>query len=194
MNVRVIPWRFFVNLIAWTRVIPMGPIWSLALPLLLGAAQEELPANWKVNVSKDGGFSVAMPGTPTETKKQVKTATGQLLVTMLVAEGRDEALFVVSFSDFPKIEVKKETVDKRLDNARDGAVSSARGKLRTEKIIKLDETHPGRELVVEKDGAVVAKIRIYVVKNRLYQVMVLCSGAGSSKEAGVFMDSFRLNK
>jgi hypothetical protein len=172
----------------------MGPIWSLALPLLLGATQEDLPANWKVNVSKDGNFSVAMPGTATETKKPVKTATGQLLVTMLVAEGRDESLFVVSFSDFPEKDVKKETVDKRLDYARDGAVSSARGKLRSEKIIKLDEAQPGRELIVEKDGAVVAKIRIYVVKNRLYQVMVLCNGAGSSKEAGIFMDSFHLNK
>ena len=41
---------------------------------------------------------------------------------------------------------------------------------------------------------VVAKIRIYVVKNRLYQVMVLCGGAAASNEAGIFLDSFRLNK
>lgn len=171
----------------------MGPICCLALPLLLGAGQDDLPANWKTQISKDGAFSVAMPSSAKAEKRVVKTATGQLDVHMLVAEGRDEALYAVSYSDFPEAEVKRNTVAKRLDNARDGAVSSARGKLRSEKSITLDN-HPGREIVVEKDGAVVAKMRIYVINNRLYQVMALCNGAGSSKDAGIFMDSFRLTK
>ena len=109
-------------------------------------------ANWTVNVSKAGGFSVAMPGTPTESKKPVKTAKGQLVVTMLVAEGRQDSLFVVSYSDFPEAEVKKETVDVGLDNIRDGYCQCCpRQTFRSEKAIKLAAKYPGRELVVEKD-------------------------------------------
>jgi hypothetical protein len=168
--------------------------WSLALPLLLGAVQDDLPANWKVAVSKDGGFTVAMPGVPTEKKQHVKTATGQLNVTLLLAEGRNDSVFVVSYSDFPEAELKKGTLEKRLDHARDGAVSSARGKLRSEKTIELDG-HPGREIAIENNGECIAKMRIYLVKNRLYQVMVLGNGMiFMTKDVGIFLDSFGLNK
>ena len=68
----------------------MGPYcWSLAFPLLLGAAQDEVPASWKKIAPKDGGFSVAMPAMPMEKKQQVKTATGTLSVVMQIADGRN---------------------------------------------------------------------------------------------------------
>jgi hypothetical protein len=38
---------------------------GLTLPLVLGAVQQEnLPAGWSVFTSKEGGFSVALPGKP----------------------------------------------------------------------------------------------------------------------------------
>jgi hypothetical protein len=170
----------------------MGPYcWSLALPLLLGAAQEEVPAGWKMVAPKDGGFTAAMPAAPTEKKKQVKTATGVLNVTMFIADGRNDSDFVVSYSDFPAADLKKGDVDKRLDQARDGAIASVRGKQKSEKKIELNK-HPGREIVIEKDGEVVVKMRIYLVKNRLYQVMVV--GNAPAKDTGIFLDSFRLNE
>ena len=125
----------------------MGPFcWSLALPLLLGAVQDDLPANWKEKVSKDGGFTVTMPSPATEKKQQVKTATGQLNVVLLIAEGRNDAVFVVSYSDFPESELKKGSVEKRLDHARDGAGARARGHLRGETMIE-GGGQPGREIV-----------------------------------------------
>jgi hypothetical protein len=173
----------------------MGPFcWSLALPFLLGAGQDEVPAGWKMVAPKDAGFSVAMPAMPTEKKQTVKTATGALSVVMQVAEGRNDSLFVVSYCDFPMSDLKKADVDQRLDQARDGAIASARGKKRSEEAIKLNG-HPGREIVIEKDGEIVVKMRIYLAKNRLYQVMVL--GAGpvfASKDPATFLDSFRLNE
>jgi hypothetical protein len=173
----------------------MGPYcWSLALPLLLGAAQEDLPAGWKMVAPKDAGFSVTMPSAPMEKKQQVKTATGTLTVILQIAEGRNDSHFVVSYCDFAPGDLKKGDVDKRLDQARDGAVASAGGKKRSEEAIKLG-SHPGREIVIEKDGEVVVKMRIYLVKNRLYQVMVLGNGpVFASKDAATFLDSFRLNE
>ncbi len=168
---------------------------GLALPLLLGAWQAELPANWKTITSKDGGFKIGMPGKPTESKRKVLTATGHLDVTLVVAEGRNGAAFAISYCDYAEADVKKGDLEKRLDHARDGAVSSSGGKLQSERIADLrdgDNLQRGRDLIIEKNGGIIARMRIFLVGRRLYQVMVL--GTAPTKEAGIFLDSFELNK
>jgi hypothetical protein len=182
------------NLASAEGVVMLGPIcWSLAVPLVLGAVQDE-GTKWKPFVSKEGGFEITMPGSPTETKKTVKTATGQLHVTVHSAEGKNEALFVVSYTDFTDADLKEGSVKKRLNNARDGAIGNTGGKLRSEEDIE-NSGIPGREIIIEKDGAVIVKMRLFLVKRRLYQVMVLGSGPDySSKEVKMFLDSFHLNK
>ena len=77
----------------------IGPI-CLAMPLLLGAAQDEL----KLYASKEGRFSVNMPGEP---KVKTQDVGGDLTVTMAVAEGRHDSYFVVSYSDFRDKDLKK---------------------------------------------------------------------------------------
>jgi hypothetical protein len=178
----------------------MGTLcWSLTLPLLLGAVQDDLPAGWKVFTSKDRRFTVYMPKEPMEPKKPVvvRTETGDLNVTLVIAEGRHDSYFVVSYSDFPPADLKKSEEEKRLDHACNGAAEKCRGKLREEKSIKLNDRYAGREFFIDKDGAVIAKVRIYLVENRLYQVMVLGNGpifSSKEKDVGIFLDSFRLNK
>jgi hypothetical protein len=173
----------------------LGPIsWSLTLPILLGAVQSDLPANWKPFTSKEGGFSITMPDPTTQTKKTLKTASGPLQVTVISAEGRDDALFVVSYSDYPENDLKTGTPEERLEHARKGAVNHAKGKLRSDKPLEMNG-HPGREIVIEKDGNVIAKMRLYLVGRRLYQVMVLGNGpVFKGKEADSFLHSFRLIK
>ena len=172
-----------------------GGLWlGLTLPLMLGAGHENLPAGWSVFTSKEGGFSVAVPGKPAENKQRVNTATATLEVHLFVVEGMKDTVYVVSYSDLPAAEIKAGTAEKRLDFARDGAVNNARGKLRTEKKITLDN-HPGRELIIEAEKGVVIKMRIYAVKQRLYQAMAMGSGVFTqSKDAALFLDSLRLNK
>ena len=162
---------------------------GLSLPLFLGAAQPETPEGWTAYTTAEGAFTVVLPGKWSERKQQVKTATGQLSVKMVVATGRNDSAFVVSYTDYPEPEIKKGPVQKRLDHARDGAVVSAGGKLRSEKAIEL-KGHPGRDLVIDKDGATIARMRIVLVKQRLYQVMVL--GDAPAKDAGIFLASFAL--
>jgi hypothetical protein len=72
---------------------------GLTLPLVLAVQEENLPAGWSVYTSKDGGFSVALPGKPAESKQRVMTATGHLDVFMFVVETKDDAAYVVSYSD-----------------------------------------------------------------------------------------------
>src|SRR5262245_24470967 len=140
----------------------MGTVcWSLTLPLLLGAVQVDLPAGWKVFDSKDGRFTVHVPKEPMDPKKQVvRTKTGELNVTVVVAEGPYDSYFVVSYGDFPKAELKKGEEANRLDQACNGAAESLRGEIRHEMPIKLDGRHPGRGFIIRKDGAVIAKMRI----------------------------------
>ena len=157
---------------------------GVSLPLLLG-----IPDGWEELAPTEGRFKAAMPTAPTMRKQQVKTATGQLSVTMYVAEGRNDAVFVVSYTDYPEADLKKGAVEKRLDHARDGAVASAGGKLRSEQAIKL-KGHPGREIVVEKGSEVLARMRIFLVNGRLYQVMVL--GKAPADDVKSFLASFEL--
>ncbi|MBM3995634.1 MAG: hypothetical protein FJ303_15995 [Planctomycetes bacterium] len=175
----------------------IGPV-VLTLPLILGAAQDNVPPNWKLHETPEGRFAVAMPGTPVKKEQQVKTAKGELRVTIWIAEGRLDSSFVVSYTDYAKADAKPEDEDKRLEQACKGAIEKSRGKLRGEaRSIKLDGKHPGREIMIEKDGEVIARMRIYLVENRLFQVMVLGGGpvfASKEKDVGVFLDSFRLIK
>src|SRR4051794_21570937 len=112
--------------------------WFMILPAGMAAMQDELPAGWQSVTSKAGGFTVKMPAMPVEKKQKVDTAKGHLSVITLVAEGRNDSYFVVSYSDLPEAELKKGTVDRRLDQARDSAVGSVRGKLRSEKTVEID--------------------------------------------------------
>src|SRR6516165_1316894 len=86
----LVPWRFSLRTrTPRERLVMMGAVcWSLTLPLLLGAVQDDLPAGWEVYASKDGRFTVHMPKEPRAPKKQVvRTKTGDLNVTLVVAEG-----------------------------------------------------------------------------------------------------------
>jgi hypothetical protein len=169
---------------------------GLTLPLMLGAAQpENLPQGWRVFTSKEGSFSVKLPGAPEERKQRVTTATTTLDVYLFLVEAKEEgAAYVVSYSDLPADEVKPGAENKRLDLARDGAVEKARGKLRSEKKIELDG-FPGRELVIETPKDVVIRMRLYAVKQRLYQAMAMGPGGfAQSKDATLFLDSLRLGK
>jgi hypothetical protein len=168
---------------------------GLTLPLVLsGAPAENLPSGWRVFTSKEGGFTVALPGKPVESKQRVATATATLDVYLFVADAKDDGAYIVSYSDLPAADVKPGTEAKRLDLARDGAVSNAGGKLRSEKEIKLDG-FPGRELDIETEKGQRIRMRIVAAKQRLYQAMVMGAPLFTqSKDTTLFLDSLRLGK
>ncbi len=166
--------------------------WSLSLPLLLGAVQEN--PDWKPFASERAGFTIAFPSPPKESKQRVQAAAGELEVLVFVSEEKNDTSFVVSCSDVPESASGKETIDKRLDFARDGAAANSRGKLRTEKKIER-EGHPGRDLVIDHEDTTVVRLRLFVVGRRLYQVMVIGPGTvATSRDVTFFLDSFRVNK
>jgi len=157
-----------------------------------------LPAaagEWKAFNSKEGNYEVQLPGTPRENRNSVKTSVGTVYVVLAVVPvNKGEGNYVVGFSELPEAVVKADSEAKRLDNARDGAIASVKGKLKSEKEVKLDG-HSGRELDIEVGNGMLVRARFYAVNNRLYQVMAVGSrDLVGSTDTGKFLNSFKLVK
>jgi hypothetical protein len=149
------------------------------------------PPAWKEFVSKEGKFKVLMPGTPKESEAETESDFGKGVLHMnsLAASGM---MFAANYSDFPT-EVKKVPLKQIYDSSRDGAVANMEGKLAKEKDIKLGD-HPGREVLIDVAGGKrLFRARVYLVGQRLYQVVVFgTKEAATSKDADKFLDSFKL--
>jgi hypothetical protein len=161
---------------------------TLVLIPVAGHADE-----WKTYSSKEGGFSVLIPGKPQEQTQQVKAPDGKLTVHLVVsALDRDRVVFV-SYSDVPAkaIEGKQEAF---LDGTVKGNVNSLKGKLVTEKKIEVGKKkRPGREILLELTEKKQYRSRIVLAGNRLFQVVALGSeGFVKGKEVEQYLNSFKL--
>jgi hypothetical protein len=168
------------------------PIVSLLLLVLMSGGGGQ--GAWKSFTSKEGGFSVLMPGTPKAMRQSLNTQAGPIAMNMFVLDMGTTA-YVVMFSDYPAEGVKKAGSAKVLKGARDGAVNNARGaKLLAEKQISLNG-HPGVELKLEQGEQGILLARLYMVRNRLYQaICVMPKNRAVSGEMERFVGSFKLTK
>jgi hypothetical protein len=164
----------------------------LTLVVLIAFLTSCQQATWKEFSSGEGTFSILMPGTPTEKTQKVNTQAGAIDMHLFTLVQKGVAYLAI-YNDYPEVFVQARNADKMLDGARDGAVSSIQGKLLSELIISLDK-YPGREIRIEApDGKHTIQTRIYLVKNRLYQVGVVTPKEGSfSEDVTKFLDSFKL--
>jgi len=137
------------------------------------AAPEEPPAEtWLTYAPEPKKFSILFPLKPKESSNPTPSAAG--MMTQHDAQASYKTLFYgLGWMDFPAgavIDPKK-----ALDGARDGAVSSAKGKLRSEKAIKLSGKYNGRDIVFDVTNPLKATgyLRIYIVGKRFYQTLVV---------------------
>jgi hypothetical protein len=145
--------------------------------------------SWRTFEPAGAGFSVRLPGAAAE-KKQTPAGKDKLQPRVFVCEVEDGA-YVVSVTDFGAAEG---SVERRLSNARDGAVDSVQGKLLHERKIKLG-AHPGRELWIESAKAGMIHTRLYAVGPRLYQTLAIGPKKFvETKDTVRFLDSFTVSK
>lgn len=150
---------------------------------------------WKEFVSKEGKFSILLPGPATEQKQQaVPTPVGpgrEWQVTLEYPGSPETALGVVC-TEYPVPSIDPKHTAKLLDSARDGSLKIFGGKLRSQREITLDD-HSGREVIMEAEGTVV-QARYYWISPRLYQVMLITTRdqeEAMSKNAEKFFGSFK---
>ncbi len=157
---------------------------------LVGTAQDATGGKY---VSKEGGFSVQFPaGADVTTKSQ--DAPGGMKMIITRAEGEKKA-FTVMYMALPDGIVKAAGAKVILDGAVNGVVRQGGGRQVSAKDLTFGkEKHPGREVVVDKDGNLV-RTRIIVADPKIYGLLV--DGPeefASSKEATAFLDSFEIAK
>ncbi|MBN1431094.1 MAG: hypothetical protein JXB07_22180 [Anaerolineae bacterium] len=137
-------------------------------------------------VSDEGKFSVLMPGTPTE---ETQTTTDGTDIHMFSVEDWGDA-YLVGYSDFPQDIIEGTDAEMLLDFARDGAAGD--GTILSETSITING-YPGRALEIDSsDDDIVLYANIYLVDNRLYQVIVTSGDGTRSAKVSEFLDSFKL--
>lgn len=144
------------------------------------------PSAWTKYSDAPGRFSVLMPVHPEKSEHPVESEGGKLTHNIFMAKTAVGA-FALSYADY----TNTSDPQKVLERVRDGAINGIKGKLVSSKTV----THkgfPGLEFEASLEGALYTS-RIYLVKARLYQ-MVVVAGQGnvSSMEINRYLTSFDL--
>ena len=143
------------------------------------------PAGGGLYRSEAGNFGVAMPGTPKETQQ----AAGAIPIHAITSEAAG-VTYNVTYNDVPADLATPEKADGVLDRTSSGLAASGKNKVLETQGVHL-VGHPGREVDFEA-GTRRGTSRIYLIGNRLYQVMAVGPGATLPASAEAFLDSFRL--
>src|SRR5512143_2204435 len=139
--------------------------------IVLGLASLAAADEWKPYSSAPGRYNAMFPGTPKEVTQKMETEIGGIDATITSLE-TPNAFYAIAFNDYPKDKIKNQTPDQLLDNARKGAVDKVKGRLINEKKVAANG-YPGRELQIEAPGDLQISEHVYLVKTRLYQVLVV---------------------
>ncbi len=160
----------------------MKRVLTICLVATLAAVGCAKPIQWQTFTSKDGRYSIQMPGTPTSQSQQVKGLTMHVDKVEL-----GDSAYAVSYIDAAA------GVKPDLDGAVKGSVNGAKGELIQSKEITI-EGKPGREFSF-KAADKVGSSRIFADGNRLYQILVVGSTTAiGSDNVQKFFTSFKLEK
>ncbi|MCU0541658.1 MAG: tetratricopeptide repeat protein [Oscillatoriaceae cyanobacterium Prado104] len=190
-----------INAIGATLLIsligPLLPFASCIEPLAVQAQTPQKLASeaetWQEFVSDRGGFSVLMPGKPTETIKPANPQDNSGEEREFLLEMEDGNLvYYISYTDLPTFsnQLNLNQIDGMFNAARDAAVKG--GRLIKESNLTLNE-YQGRELEIEGTNGLRIKARMYWVEPRLYLLMVVTS-TNFTPDSDRFLNSFRLLK
>ncbi len=167
----------------------------LLVGFLVLTACNQAPPPPEMFTSDSGQFEIAAPAPFEETQQSVETPVGPVEIYTFTAETENTA-YVVAYSDYPTEIIEQTDPQALLDSSRDGAVNNLGGTLISEEVIDL-EGNPGRSLVISananQEQAATINSRIYLVDNRLYQVLVVSpEGADTVEDSTTFLESFDL--
>lgn len=158
---------------------------SPTIALRSTTAQESL---WKRFTSKQAGFSVVMPGTPTERKENG-------LRQFEVIRDDESVRYAVGILELPVAPGNNRKLQNEVyEGIRKGA-ANGQADLLSFRTIQLNG-FPGREMNFKLPDEMVAKWRVYLVDRRAYFINVTTTeenqASGLATSIDVFLNSFRL--
>lgn len=165
----------------------------VAEPTATSTSKTGSSALWVTFEPEPTKFTSLFPGTPKRSSTPTPSAAG--LMTQLEAQvSHRDTFYALGWMDFPVAAVIDNK--KALDGARDGATKSAGGRIVSEKQVKLNGKHPGREIVFDVVSPLKARgyLHIYIVNKRFYQALVLQPDAKSGDKPNVdkFLEAFKV--
>lgn len=143
-------------------------------------------ANWKKFSSETGGFSVLMPGTPTEDTQTDKTDDGETFDQHFFTLSQPQGDYLVAYSDFTEEEVRVLGADKILE-AMSTELQGDATQVLSQSTISL-QGHPGRVFKYKDSDGSINNTQMFLVKGRLF----LLSARASDANVKRFFDSFSL--
>lgn len=145
--------------------------------------------------SKEGRFTVSLPGKPKELNQKIQSAVGELTNYLFIVEAdQGKTAYLVAYCDFPPESINNSNAKAMLEGGRDSAIKNLQGELISSKEIKLDKTHPGLEFKI-KISLGLYRSRAYLVGPRMYQVTILAAEEkATSPHADKFLDSLEVTK
>ncbi len=173
-------------------MIRFGSALLVALVPLALAAQDTKP---ELFVSKDGKFSIALPGKAAESKNKAKVGDGTVDLYVFKVTHKSSA-FIVTYSDYPKDKIGADK-EKFVADRVEANVANLKGKvLSNEKLALGKGKHPGREARVELgEKKQLYRARVYLVGERVYQVVVLGPDEFvKGKEVDDYFASFKVDE
>jgi len=162
---------------------------SVCLVMISGNGFAFSQDGWLTVTSKEGGYSVSMPGKPVEvgTPFGIGEFHGVSHVVNVRSAGSS---YSTSYADLP-IDPSDETIaEKVFDAAKNDLLEKARARVLDEKKIYL-KGNSGREIKAQAPNGVIIS-RNYLVKNRLYQIVVLVPDNAPFDKADKFLNSFSI--
>jgi hypothetical protein len=174
-----------------TRLLSAGLVAALFLAAQAGAGGDD----WKTFTWEAGKCSALLPGTPKAQKQSTKLPDGSVLDIYMQLVDKGNRAYILSYLDIAALKAANEdAIQKALDNGRDQAAANLGGKVVSDMKRKL-ETFPGREIHIDAPGLGLYRARMYVVRGRLYQIVVLGPrDVALSKESTRYLDSLKLTK
>lgn len=140
-------------------------------------------SNWQQFSSKAGKFTVSLPGKPTEESET--DDNGSVANNFTVVHG--ETVYLVTYSDLVD-EVDQLNPGEIFDAVCEGYTADG-DNLVNKREIKLNG-YPGRIVDLNTTDGMVGKASMYLVGNRLYQLIVI---SASTEEQEKFFESFRIS-
>jgi hypothetical protein len=169
--------------------VPLLMLALVALAPRLASAQE-----WKEFSSPECRCSAQFPGAPQPRTQPLQSKYGSHEAKMWILDVPGNAFFALFYMDYPKDSFAKAKPEDLLADARDEAVKNVKGKLVSETKITMNG-YPGREFKIASPGALNLHARIFLAKERLYQVIAVVPEArDSAGDAKKFLDSFKFQK
>ena len=136
-------------------------------------------------------FKASFPGTPVKNKKTI-TANGMTLIIDTTTYDFGSGAFLVTFSDYSPGHVQRNGAADVLANVAKGGAAQAGGTITSQKAISLGN-HPGLEVqFADAANGMDVRNRIYLVGDRLYQVMAVTKPTTDRAKIDQFLDSFEV--